>query len=118
MGRLGVDTDGDLPTTSSVGQEEARPGVEVALKDASEVVLATDPDREGESISWHLLKCEAKVPVRRIHFHEITERDPRGARHRRLGRPESRPGAGNAPHSRSALRLHASPVLWKKVQTG
>src|SRR5262245_46859575 len=46
-----------------------------ALKGASELVLATDEDREGESISWHLLKVLSppkNLPVRRIAFHEIT----------------------------------------------
>ena len=45
-----------------------------ALKDADELVLATDPDREGEAISWHLLEVlKPKIPVRRITFHEITK---------------------------------------------
>ena len=44
------------------------------LKDASEIVLATDEDREGESISWHLLEIlKPKVPIKRIAFHEITQ---------------------------------------------
>ena len=44
------------------------------MKEASELLLATDPDREGEAISWHLTQVlKPKVPVRRIVFHEITE---------------------------------------------
>ena len=48
--------------------------LKTALKDASEVLLATDPYWEGESISWHLTEVlKPKIPVRRIEFHEITE---------------------------------------------
>ncbi|WP_299043950.1 type I DNA topoisomerase [uncultured Thermosynechococcus sp.] len=48
--------------------------LKTALKTADELLLATDEDREGESISWHLLQLlEPKVPVRRMVFHEITE---------------------------------------------
>jgi DNA topoisomerase I len=44
-----------------------------ALKDAKELILATDEDREGESISWHLLQVlQPKVPIKRMVFHEIT----------------------------------------------
>jgi len=45
-----------------------------ALKNAEEVILATDEDREGESISWHLLQLlKPKVPIKRMVFHEITQ---------------------------------------------
>ncbi|HQL48795.1 MAG TPA: toprim domain-containing protein, partial [Holophaga sp.] len=49
--------------------------IKAAAKDADELILATDPDREGEAISWHLLeaiKPPKKVPVKRVRFHEIT----------------------------------------------
>ena len=75
-GRMGVDVDGDftpyyvIPADKKSNVQKLR----LALKDASEVLLATDPDREGESISWHLNEVlKPRVPVRRIEFHEITE---------------------------------------------
>ena len=75
-GRLGVDTDGDFKPYYVVPDDKRKNVAELkaALKGASEVMLATDPDREGESISWHLLEVlKPKVPVKRIVFHEITE---------------------------------------------
>ena len=88
-----------------------------ALKSVDELLLATDPDREGEAIAWHLLDTlKPKVPVRRMVFHEITE-------------PAIRAAAANlrdldqdlvdAQETRRILdRLYGyevSPVLWKKV---
>ena len=91
--------------------------MKAALKDASEVLLATDPDREGESISWHLLELlKPKVPVRRIVFHEITEEAVLGAiEHSR----EIDRNLVDAQESRRILdRLFGykvSPVLWKWI---
>ena len=76
-GRLGVDTEGDF-TPYYVVPDDKRARVQelkTALKGASAVMLATDPDREGESIGWHLLQVlRPKVPVSRIVFHEITKK--------------------------------------------
>ena len=94
--------------------------LKTALKDASEVLLATDPDREGESISWHLARVlKPKVPVRRIVFHEITEEAVKEA----LDHPgDVNENLVRAQESRRILdRLYGytlSPLLWKKVQTG
>src|SRR4029453_6872719 len=66
-GRLGVDTDGDFTPYYVVPADKKRhiQQLKTALKDASEVILATDPDREGESISWHLKQVlKPRVPVR------------------------------------------------------
>src|SRR5579885_2613109 len=75
-GRLGVDTEGDFKPYYVIPSDKRRhvQALKAALKDASQVLLATDPDREGESISWHLKEVlKPKVPVKRIVFHEITE---------------------------------------------
>ena len=94
--------------------------LKLALKDASEVVLATDPDREGESISWHLLQVlKPKVPVRRIHFHEITESAIRAALATVDSVDENRVRAQETRRILDRLFGYTlSPVLWKKVQTG
>ena len=91
-----------------------------ALKDASELYLATDEDREGEAISWHLLAyLKPKVPVKRMVFHEITKAaidhavaNPRGLDY----------GLVDAAETRRILdRLYGyevSPVLWRKINRG
>src|SRR6188472_3363284 len=121
-GRMAVDVDGDFRPYYIVPLEKKKhvTALKSALKDASEVLLATDPDREGESISWHLTEVlKPKVPVRRIEFHEVTEEAVKEAI------DHSRSVNDNlvrAQESRRILdRLYGytlSPVLWKKVQTG
>src|ERR671916_900712 len=121
-GRLGVDTDGDFTPYYVVPADKKKhiQQLKLALKDASEVILATDPDREGESISWHLKQVlKPRVPVRRIVFHEITE----DAVNEALSHPgEVNENLVRAQESRRILdRLYGytlSPLLWKKVQTG
>ena len=90
------------------------------VKDASELYLATDEDREGEAISWHLLEyLKPKIPVRRMVFHEITKTaidhavaNPRGIDY----------GLVDAAETRRLLdRLYGyevSPVLWRRVNRG
>ncbi len=121
-GRLGVDTDGDFKPYYVVpsGKKKYVQSLKAALKDASELVLATDPDREGESISWHLKEIlKPRVPVRRIVFHEITEDAITEALETAHDIDEN---LVKAQESRRILdRLYGytlSPVLWKKVQTG
>jgi DNA topoisomerase-1 len=121
-GRLGVDTEGDFKPYYVIPSDKRRhvQALKAALKDASQVLLATDPDREGESISWHLKEVlKPKVPVKRIVFHEITEEAIREAVKDAHDVDEN---LVRAQESRRILdRLYGytvSPVLWKKVQTG
>src|SRR5918998_6439509 len=121
-GRLGVDVDSDFTPYYVVPGDKKKQvaHLKAAIKDASELLLATDPDREGESISWHLKEVlKPKVPVRRIVFHEITE----DAVNEALKSPSAvDDNLVRAQESRRILdRLYGytlSPVLWKKVQTG
>jgi DNA topoisomerase-1 len=121
-GRMGVDTDGDFTPYYVVPADKRKnvTALRAAMKDASELILATDPDREGESISWHLKELlKPKVKVRRIVFHEITEEAVKAALAEAHDVDEN---LVRAQESRRILdRLYGytlSPVLWKKVQTG
>ncbi len=121
-GRMGVDVDSDFIPYYVVPDDKKKQvaHLKAALKDASELLLATDPDREGESISWHLREVlKPKVPVSRIVFHEITEEAVNEA----LAHPgQVDDNLVRAQESRRILdRLYGytlSPLLWKKVQTG
>jgi DNA topoisomerase-1 len=121
-GRLGVDVESDFTPYYVVPGDKKKQvaHLKAAVKEASELLLATDPDREGESISWHLKEVlRPKVPVRRIVFHEITE----DAVNEALKSPSSvDDNLVRAQESRRILdRLYGytlSPLLWKKVQTG
>lgn len=91
-----------------------------ALKNADEVLLATDEDREGEAIAWHLLETlKPKVPVRRMVFHEITKDAIQAAVNNTR---ELDTALVDAQETRRILdRLYGwdvSPVLWYKVQPG
>jgi DNA topoisomerase-1 len=121
-GRLGIDTDGDFTPYYVVPGDKKKnvTALKAAMKDASELILATDPDREGEAISWHLKELlKPKVKVRRIVFHEITEEAVKAALAEQHDVDEN---LVRAQESRRILdRLYGytlSPVLWKKVQTG
>ena len=117
--RLGVNVDEDFEPLYVISPDKKATVSELKslLKDVDELYLATDGDREGEAIAWHLLQTlKPRVPVRRMVFHEITE-------------PAIRAAAENprdldidlvdAQETRRILdRLYGyevSPVLWKKV---
>jgi DNA topoisomerase I len=120
--RLGVDVEHDFQPLYVVQSDKKKTVTELRslLRDASELILATDEDREGESIGWHLLQVlKPKVPVSRIVFHEIT--------------PEAINAALKAPRQVNESLVRAqetrrildrlvgytvSPLLWKKIATG
>ncbi|HEX4863287.1 MAG TPA: type I DNA topoisomerase [Acidimicrobiales bacterium] len=120
--RLGVDVDNGFKPLYVVTRDKRDQvkKLKALVKDANELFLATDEDREGESIAWHLQEVLAPtIPVKRMVFHEITrsaiERSVREWREldRRLV---------DAQETRRILdRLYGyevSPVLWKKVSAG
>ncbi len=120
--RLGVDVDNDFKAlyVISASRQAQVKRLKDLVKNASEVFLATDEDREGESIAWHLLEVlSPQVAVKRMVFHEITKSaiDAAIANPRELDRR-----LVDAQETRRILdRLYGyelSPVLWKKVMPG
>ena len=119
---LGVNVEGDFEPIYVVPKDKKKKVKELkeALKGADELVLATDEDREGESISWHLLQIlNPKVPIKRMVFHEITPEAIKEAiaNCRNLDEQLVR-----AQETRRILdRLYGytlSPLLWKKIARG
>src|SRR5688572_4318031 len=76
--KLGIDIDaGFVPEYVTIaGKEKTLADLKTAAKDAREIFLATDPDREGEAIAWHVagqIRRRGGAPIRRVLFHEITK---------------------------------------------
>ena len=117
--RLGVNVDDNFEALYVVqsGKRQQVSKLKSLLKDADELLLATDEDREGEAIAWHLVEeLKPKVPTHRMVFHEITPE----AISRAIASPrEVDQGLVDAYQARRVLdRLYGyevSPVLWKKV---
>jgi len=121
-GALGVAVEDDFEPFYIVDPEKKKvvAGLKKKLAGADELLLATDEDREGEAIAWHLVQAlQPKVPVRRMVFHEITKDaivreldETRAVDERLVDSQETR---------RILDRLYGyevSPVLWKKVMRG
>jgi DNA topoisomerase-1 len=122
FGKFAVDVDHDFAPYYVVDPDKKKKVNELKrkLKDADELYLATDEDREGEAIAWHLLEAlQPRVPVRRMVFHEITrEAIQRAVNDTR----EIDQDLVDAQETRRILdRLYGyevSPVLWRKVRQG
>lgn len=117
--RLGVNTDHDFEPLYVVSPEKKGKVAELKklLSGATELYLATDEDREGEAIAWHLVQTlQPKVPVKRMVFHEIT---PSAIQHAVDNPRAINDNLVDAQETRRILdRLYGyevSPVLWKKV---
>jgi len=121
-GRLGVNVDDGFTPVYVVPRDKKAQITKLKslLKNADELYLATDEDREGEAIAWHLLdELKPKIPVRRMVFHEITSQAINDA----VSNP--RDIDENLVEAQEARRIldrlygyEVSPVLWKKVMSG
>ena len=119
---LGVNVDDSFEPLYVVPKNKKKTVKELqaALKQADELILATDEDREGESISWHLAQLlKPKVPVKRMVFHEITREAIRESLKNCRSIDE------NLVHAQETRRIldrlvgyTLSPLLWKKISWG
>ncbi len=122
LGRFSVDVDNGFEPYYVVSDAKKKTVSELkrALKNASELLLATDEDREGEAIAWHLLQVlQPKVPVKRMVFHEITKDAILAATDNTRDLDTA---LVDAQETRRILdRIYGyeiSPVLWRKVGPG
>jgi DNA topoisomerase-1 len=120
--RLGVDTEHDFAPLYVVDARKKKvvSDLKAKLKGADELLLATDEDREGEAIAWHLTQVlDPKVPVKRMVFHEITKQAIERALTKTRDIDQS---LVDAQETRRILdRLYGyevSPVLWRKIMQG
>jgi DNA topoisomerase-1 len=122
LGKFSVDVDNKFEPYYVVSDQKKKTVADLkrALKGADELYLATDEDREGEAIAWHLLQeLKPKVPVHRMVFHEITKDAIQKARDNTR---DIDTALVDAQETRRILdRLYGyeiSPVLWRKVGPG
>ena len=119
---IGVDTDNDFKVTYEVSPDKKKLIAEIrkAVKKADIVYLATDPDREGEAISWHLVETlKIDVPVHRLVFHEVTPAAIRAAF------SNLRPIDMQLVKAQETRRIldrlvgyQISPILWRRMSPG
>ncbi|ABB57446.1 type I DNA topoisomerase [Synechococcus elongatus] len=119
---LGVDVENNFAPLYIVPKDKKKivKTLKDALKDADELILATDEDREGESISWHLLQLlQPRVPTKRMVFHEITQEAIQAAL------KNCRDVDQRLVHAQETRRIldrlvgyTLSPLLWKKIAWG
>ncbi len=120
--KLGVNVDADFEPLYIVPDDKKKivRELKAALKGVKELILATDEDREGESISWHLLQIlQPKVPIKRMVFHEITSEAIKAAL------KDCRQIDDRLVHAQETRRIldrlvgyTLSPLLWKKIAWG
>ena len=120
---MGVDLENDFTPKYTVPRDKSKlvKDLKASVANASEVILATDPDREGEAIAWHVVQAtgaETK-PLKRVVFHEITP----GAVQAAMNEPrEIDMDLVDAQQARRVLDrivgYSVSPLLWKKVKRG
>ncbi|MFM9920580.1 type I DNA topoisomerase [Lacisediminihabitans sp. H27-G8] len=122
LGKFSIDVENGFLPYYVVSDQKKKTVAELkrALKGADELYLATDEDREGEAIAWHLLdELKPKVPVKRMVFHEITKEAIERARDNTR---DIDTALVDAQETRRILdRLYGyeiSPVLWRKVGPG
>lgn len=122
LGKFAVDVENGFTPYYVVDADKKKKVAELKrlLREADELYLATDEDREGEAIAWHLLEVLApKVPVKRMVFHEIT---PAAITRALVATRDINKGLVDAQETRRILdRLYGyevSPVLWRKVRQG
>jgi len=120
--QLGVNVDADFEPVYVVPKDKKKivTLLKEALKDVDELILATDEDREGESISWHLYQLlKPKVPTKRMVFHEITEDAIKKALKNCRNIDEQLVRAQETRRILDRLVGYTlSPLLWKKIAWG
>ena len=119
---LGVNVDNDFEPIYIVPKEKKKQVTKLkdAVKHASELLLATDEDREGEAISWHLCQVlQPRIPVRRLVFHEITPQAILQALESPRAIDENLVRAQEARRILDRLfGYEVSPLLWRKLRRG
>ncbi|MEY4743488.1 MAG: hypothetical protein RIR34_827, partial [Actinomycetota bacterium] len=122
LGKFSIDIENDFEPYYAIspGKSKTVADLKKALAGAQELYLATDEDREGEAIAWHLLQVlKPKVPVHRMVFHEITKEAIQAAVENTRKLDEN---LVQAQETRRVVdRLYGyeiSPILWRKVNRG